>query len=174
LKTPLTPLQLQVELLQRLPAGNEAGWLEDRVKDAKRQIERLKRLVDELLDVSRIDTGRFRLDLASVDLGGVVRETVVRFRRSGAQRIRIDIHVHSDEPIIGQWDRLRVEQVISNLLDNAVKFGGENVIEVRVSADASEATLAVTDHGIGITPGDQQRIFERFERSSRCCPGASA
>jgi len=162
LKTPLTPLQLQVELLQRVPAGDEGGWVEGRVNDVKRQIERLKRLVDELLDVSRIDTGRFRLDLASVDLGGVVRETVERFQRSGAQRVRIDLQVHSDEPIIGQWDRIRVEQVISNLIDNAVKFGGGNAIEVRVSADAR---LAVTDHGIGITPGDQQRIFERFERA---------
>jgi signal transduction histidine kinase len=149
----------------RLARGGRPRGLEDRVKDAKRQIDRLKRLVDELLDVSRIDTGRFRLDLASVDLGGVVRETVERFQRSGAQRIRIDIEVRSHEPIIGQWDRLRVEQVISNLLDNAVKFGGGKAIEVRVSADASEATLAVTDHGIGITPGDQQRTFERFERA---------
>lgn len=165
LKTPLTPLKLQVELLQRAPAGDEVGWLEGRVRDANRQIERLKRLVDELLDVSRIDTGRFRLELASVDLGGVIREIVERFQRSHPQRMPIDIQMHSDEPIVGQWDRLRLEQVISNLLDNAVKFGGGNAIEVRVSADASEATLAITDHGIGIPPADQQRIFERFERA---------
>jgi signal transduction histidine kinase len=63
-------------------------------------------------------------------------------------------------------DRLRVEQVVSNLIDNAVKFGGGAAIEVRVSSDANEATLAVTDHGIGITPDDQQRIFERFERAA--------
>ena len=171
LKTPLTPLQLQISALERR-AGDlarddaAAEWLRARVEMIRRQGRRLDRLVHDLLDVSRITGARVRLDLEPVSLPEVVREAVARLEESGTTArsgSRIDLRLEGE--VIGRWDRLRAEQIVTNLLENALKFGLGHPVEVAAFADAEAATLTVTDAGIGIRPEDRERIFGRFERA---------
>jgi signal transduction histidine kinase len=139
---------------------------------AAKQAERLSRLVTDLLDVSRIRAGRLRLEREPVDLAATVRDVVSRL--SGEiERARSPVRVDAPEPVIGEWDRMRVEQVVTNLLTNAMKFGAERPIEVTVEGDGPRGRLMVRDHGVGIAVEDVDRIFERYEQvsSSRAYSG---
>ncbi|MEK6606648.1 MAG: PAS domain S-box protein, partial [Myxococcota bacterium] len=170
LKTPLTSLQFQVQSLLRavrkgtlatLPPERSAGMLES----AERQTRRLARLVDDLLDVSRIAAGRLALHLEDVDLARVAREAFERLADEAA-RAGCTVALDADAPVVGRWDHLRLDQVATNLLSNAIKYGRGKPIEAVVRGDATNATLVVRDHGIGIAPEHLVRIFERFERAS--------
>jgi PAS domain S-box-containing protein len=170
LRTPLTALKLNLETWQRrgaTAAGNGAGSGGDgpvRLERILRQTERMARLVDSLLDVSRITAGRLKLELEEgVDLAALVREAVERLREQLENaHSRVDLHVDGDTR--GRWDRLRLEQVVANLLSNAVKYGAGAPIEIAVRGDGERVRLVVRDHGIGVPPEDRSRIFERFER----------
>ena len=156
LKTPLTALMLQLEMLGR--RADDAT--RERVDKVTQHATRLGRLVDELLDVSRISAGRLRLEREELDLAEVVAEHVARVREGGAT-----VEIAPGGAVRGWWDRSRVEQIVSNLLGNAVKYGEGKPIDVRVEAADGRAVLVVRDRGIGIAPADQARIFERFERA---------
>lgn len=165
LKTPLTSLLLQVQGLQRaLKKGTEVSNLGDRLERAATAGLRLEVLINQLLDVSRITAGRLQLEPEAVDLEQLVREVADRFHEQ-AQRAGSALEVTTRGPMPGQWDRLRLEQVLSNLLANAVKYGGAKPIDIALSEEEGAALVRITDHGIGIEPGVQQRIFERFERA---------
>jgi PAS domain S-box-containing protein len=166
LKTPLTPLQLQLDLLGRAMerAGVQNERLAERLEIATRQTTRLGRLVEALLDVSRITGGRVALEIDPFDLAEMVRDTAERFR-SEASRAGSDLVVHAGEPIPGRWDRMRVEQIISNLLSNAIKYGQGNPIEVEARVSDGTVRVSVADHGIGIEKEALDRIFGRFERA---------
>lgn len=166
LRTPVTALQLQLQLLQRaahrsleeLPKA-----LEGKVEALERQTRRIGMLVGELLDVSRMRLGKLELRREPLDVAEVARETVSHVRdeldRSGSQLV-LDL-----SPTPGRLDRLRLEQVIANLLVNAAKFGEGKPIALRVAPEGERARIQVTDRGIGISPEDQARVFERFERA---------
>lgn len=163
IRTPLTTLRLQLSLMQgkraELPEGMNRS-----LDSIDRQVTRLDTLIEHLLDVSRITSGRLSLDLAEVDLSVVVREACARFRDALAHA-DCALTLHADTSVTGRWDALRLDQIVTNLLSNAIKYGAGAAIEVRVEADAREARLAVTDHGIGIAEEDRARIFERFGRA---------
>jgi signal transduction histidine kinase len=168
LKTPLTPLSLKLQVLARLSDSEQEGDLTRRlsrdVEAMRRQVRRLSDLINDLLDVTRISSGRMTLELEEVELSGVVREVASRFEPE-AERAGGKLDVHLDGPLIGRWDRLRLEQVVANLLSNALKYGQGKPIQVRVDADSGLARLTVRDEGIGIEPEHQARIFEKFERA---------
>jgi PAS domain S-box-containing protein len=166
LRTPLAVLTLELEGLERklrgaaLPA-EAVPW--HKIGRGLRQAERLNRLVDSLLEVSRITTGRLQLEPETMDLAALVGEVVDRFSEQ-SQRARCEVRVAAPVPVMGRWDPLRLEQVITNLLSNALKFGQGKPVEVRVSGDG-RARLVVADQGIGIAEQDLERIFRRFERA---------
>ena len=161
LKTPITSLQLQVGSLLR---ARESVPAVAKAADAtRRQVVRLTALVNTLLDVSRLNEGRLQLEIESVDLSALVREVASRFVAE-SERSDSRIRVDAAEDVCGRWDRLRLEQVLTNLLSNALKYGEEKPVSVRVQSDGGTARLEVVDHGIGVAPSDQRRIFERFER----------
>ncbi|HZH18409.1 MAG TPA: MASE1 domain-containing protein [Archangium sp.] len=170
LKTPLTALTLQVEVLERqLCQGRmvslsmeDAGKLLDRVH---RQTVRLNRLIEALLDISRIATGRLELERMSVDLTDLTRELLERYQPELERNGCPAVLVAGDAGVQGLWDRLRLEQVFTNLLTNAMKFGAGHPIEVSVRRVDGHGELRVKDQGIGISPESQARIFERFERA---------
>ncbi len=169
LRTPLTVLRLQVQsLLRGTRRENRTFSSEELVGKTQvlsRQVERLGQLVDELLDISRLTEGRLSFQREDVDLAEVVREVATRFHEEFVQAgSRLVLH-GVEHPVVGRWNRLRLEQVVINLLTNAIKYGQGRPITVEVSADANEARLSVHDEGIGISPRDQGRIFERFERA---------
>ncbi|QDE93412.1 histidine kinase [Myxococcus xanthus] len=167
LRTPLTNLKLQLQLLYRQLRGEGALDVEklaQRVLSCERQTSRLATLVDSLLDVSRLARGRMELNLEPVDLDELVREAVRRFETE-ARTAGVQVTVDSPAPVTGQWDRMRLEQVLTNLLSNALKYGHGAPVDVRVRSDETQAMVEVEDHGIGLPPEDAQRIFGRFERA---------
>ena len=171
LKTPLTSQALQIARLRHtLEDGSLCAMPRDRagtmIDTISRQTERLTRLIDNLLDVSRITAGRLALDLEEVDLRALVREVVERFR-SQCEARDVTLSIRADEPVVGRWDRGRLDQVVTNLLTNAIKYGAGRPIEVEVRArpETGGGVLRIIDHGIGIDPSQHRRIFERFERA---------
>jgi signal transduction histidine kinase len=164
LRTPLTALRATVEVLARqLDAnGREASAL----ARMRRQLERLSRLVSDLLDVSRLDSGRFALELTPTDGLEVVREVVERLRLSQpaqAARLRVEL---PEEPVHGVWDAQRVEQVVSNLLENAFRYSPEDR-PVRLCVQPAEGHVRITveDQGIGVPPESQGTLFSPFYRA---------
>jgi signal transduction histidine kinase len=162
LKTPLTPLKLQVE--QILRARAEVPPPVAKAADAiRRQVLRLTVLVNTLLDVSRVNAGRLRMEPEPLDLAALVREVASGFSAASEAdrgRIRLD----ADEAVRGSWDRLRLEQVVTNLVSNALKYGEGKPVSIRVARRGGAAELVVCDQGIGISSEEQRLIFERFER----------
>jgi PAS domain S-box-containing protein len=167
LKTPLTPLSLKLQMLARsaesLPRERFPRLSGD-LEMMKQQVQRLSSLMDELLDISRINSGRFALTLEVMDLCALVRDSASRFEpevlRLGG-RLVVDV----PEPLVGVWDRQRLEQVMTNLLSNALKYGGGRPVHVRVWGEGHLACLEVRDEGIGIAQEALPRIFEKFERA---------
>ncbi|HEX8435521.1 PAS domain-containing sensor histidine kinase [Archangium sp.] len=169
LKTPLTPLQLKLTGLLRLIENNpEAALSGARVaRDldvARRQVRKLAELIDDLLDVSRISTGRLQLQRSPMNLSALAREVVARYAPQATQAGG-RVEVEAPPAIVGTWDTRRLEQVVTNLLTNALKYGAGKPIHVRVSTEAGEAVLTVRDEGIGIAPEHHPSIFERFVRA---------
>jgi PAS domain S-box-containing protein len=166
LKTPLTTLRLTADgMANALAKGNAAPErLESKVQVIRKQLGRLERLIHDLLDVSRIAAGRLPLTLEDVDLSGVAQEVVERFGEELAA-IGCETTVRAESPMSGHWDRMRLDQVVTNLMTNAMKYGKKRPIEVVVDGDDATARLTVRDHGIGIAPEHQARIFGRFERA---------
>jgi signal transduction histidine kinase len=168
LKTPLTSLKLQVQGLRRFIKRDPAS-LTERVppfaERCERQIDRLTRLVDDLLDLSRISNGKLQMVPEDLDLAELVHEVLQRFTFDLAHA-SCEIRLDAPEPVWGHWDRLRIEQIFTNLLTNSFKYGPGAPIEVRVGREDGMAVLSVRDHGIGISASDQTRIFAQFERVS--------
>jgi PAS domain S-box-containing protein len=169
LRTPLSALKLKVQGLQRSlrrpgvapPNGDLAGMLDGAV----RQANRLHRLIESLLEVSRITAGRVHLELEELDLVRLVREVVERFADE-AERVGVALSLEAEVEATGCWDRSRIDQVVTNLLSNALKFASGKPVVVRVDAPGEKVRLSVQDHGSGVTEADRARIFERFERAA--------
>jgi PAS domain S-box-containing protein len=169
LRTPLTSLQLQLEILNRtLKLRSEEtlapNKLERNVQAAKLQSQRLTNLVNVLLDVSHIGEGKLSLEYEEIDLAALVKELTERLGQLLADS-GCPLHFSARAPVKGHWDSFRLEQVVTNLLSNAAKYGGGKPIEVTVGSEAGLAQLVVKDHGIGIAPEHQARVFGRFERA---------
>lgn len=168
LKTPLTALHIQVSSILRRASREQENYLAREpivsgLRIAERQGRRLAQLIDNLLDVSRITAGRLDLEFEDVDLVDVVHEVLNRHEEE-LTRARCTPTVNTDGPVVGHWDRFRLDQVVTNLVSNAVKYGAGRPVEISVQSDTHTATLTVRDHGIGIAPEHQARIFGRFER----------
>jgi PAS domain S-box-containing protein len=168
LKTPLTPLALRLEQLLRAgrstpPGQRDAARELKNLEVAADQVRKLAALVDGLLDVSRLAEGRPALSLEDVDMADVVRE-VVRDMEPQALRAGCTLQVAVQTRAVGVLDRVRVGQVVSNLLSNALKFGACQPVHVRLEVHGHHARLTVRDEGIGISSEVLGRIFDRFER----------
>ena len=123
------------------------------------QLARLSSLVDRLLDVTRVRFGTFDLYKETFELTGLIGEIVNRFAIENSA-----ISLKLEPRIDGTWDRLRIDQVISNLVSNAIKYGEGKPIVVSASVDSGHAVVTVRDNGKGISSAHLDRIFERFER----------
>jgi signal transduction histidine kinase len=169
LRTPLTSLLLQVQLLDLALRRSEPGGLEVAtasrcVTAAQAQTRRLSALVDGLLDVARLTGNRMSLQVEALDVrelvAGVAAVMAADFQRAGCK-----LTVTAPSNVAVKWDRVRIEQVLTNLFSNAIKFGAGRPVEVDVEATSSNAQISVRDHGMGIAQEDQARIFGRFERA---------
>ena len=164
LRTPLSAVQLQLQGLLERPEGLDPR-LRTKVERACRSGERLVTLVDTLFDVSRITTGSFTLVPSRFELTDPVLEVVERFREH-AHRAGSVVTVRSEGSLEGTWDRLRIEQVITNLLTNALKYAAGTPVEIALAGNEREVTVTVSDAGPGIPESEWERIFRRFERAA--------
>ena len=168
LRTPLTPLRLQAASLLRELDTERAMPREEllrRVGNLDRSARRLEALVERLLDEMQLSHGKLSLELQDVDLAALVKEAVARMKEE-AERAGSVIVFAADQEVRGRWDSFRIDQVVSNLLGNAIKYGDRQPIEVRLTAQKGFARLSVRDHGRGIPEAAKARIFEKFERVS--------
>lgn len=172
LKTPLTSAKLRIQQLRRLAStlarteetAEHSRSIERGLMLLERLHGRLDRRMDELLDVSRLREGSLPLRSQEVDLGDLTERVVARHRES-AERAGSPLNARRQSDVVGQWDADRLEQLLANLLTNAIKFGAGAPILVTVERKGGYAWLTVSDQGVGITAADQARVFDRFERA---------
>jgi PAS domain S-box-containing protein len=159
LMNPVTAIGLHAQILQMTEQYSERS-----VQSILDSARRLERLVGDLLDISRLETGRLKLSPAEIDLSELLRRCVEQSRVTTEEH-ELELHV-SDKPLLGRWDRDRLEQVCQNLLSNAIKYsprGGEILVEARERG--SLVQVSVTDHGSGMTPEEACQAFDRFYRA---------
>lgn len=167
LRTPLTPLSLQLQTLvrkQRATADTTPARLGTDLEATLRHVERLTRLVDQLLDVSQLEMQHMEPEREEVDLAALVTEIVEGWQGQAAEA-GCTLALHVAGPLRGRWNRVRIAQVLTNLLSNAIKFGAGKPVAVMLERTDTGVRLQVRDHGHGIADADRERIFERFQRA---------
>ena len=168
LKTPLTSIKLQADMRKRsLENESYTKFTPDKLikmfdTDSK-QIERMTVIINDMLDVTRISSGKLSMNLEDFDLSTLIYDVVERnheqLEESGNQ-----ITIDSGKNIVGRWDKFRIEQVITNLLTNAIKYGEGKPIEIKINSENDKAIVVIKDHGLGISKENIKLIFKRFER----------
>lgn len=167
-RTPLNGLILETQLRKlHLAKNNADAFTLDKmramVERDERQINSLIRLIEDMLDVSRIRTGKLSINPSRFNLTQLVGGLVENFAAQAAAAGSV-IELETGGLMEGIWDEFRIEQVIANLLSNALRYGAKRPVQVRVLEDDGMACVEVRDQGIGISPANQQRIFQQFER----------
>jgi PAS domain S-box-containing protein len=162
IRGPLTSIHLAVQGLLR-GSLSRAG-ARTALEVIEREDRRLSGFVDDLLDLGRISTGQLHFDLEEVDLGTVVRDAVSRLTGTLAPTGPVTITTGGN--LVGQWDRARLDQVVTNLVSNAIKYGEGKPIEITASETDGHVVLRVSDHGMGIEPSMRSKIFDAFQRAS--------
>jgi signal transduction histidine kinase len=164
LRNPLNALHLTLAGLLRAQTGSvplSSEQLVTRINRASSQVNRLAKLVDDMLDVSRISAGRFNLQIEEFDAAATLHEAVERLQDPANP---LPIALASPPTLRVQCDRTRFAQIAANLLSNAIAYGNRKPLEVRLTSTDEVFRLEVEDHGIGIAEADQERIFERFAK----------
>lgn len=161
IRGPLTSMRLAVQMLQQGTAADKSAKALDVIQ---REDRRLAQFVDELLDLGRIRAGQLHFTFEEVDLNEVIQDATTRLS-SEMTRSGSPLSISTEGRTVGQWDRSRLNQVVTNLLTNAIKFGLGKPIEIRLKRHDETVTLSVTDHGIGIPEDKQQQVFLPFERA---------
>jgi signal transduction histidine kinase len=173
LKTPLTTLKFQIQLFEREsrkenPDSLGSTRIREKLNLMDKNVRRLNRLIEDLLDISRIQHKKITFQFEEIDLSALVNEVAQRFLEE-AQAQGMEIIVNDGPKTSGFWDRLRIEQALSNLLSNAIKYGrpssGLGKIEMCFKDLGSSVQVEIKDEGLGIPDLDKNRIFERFERA---------
>jgi signal transduction histidine kinase len=170
LKTPLTALKLQLQVNDRLMRGVDLPEsIRQKMQAASelmnRQVNAMATLVEDLLDITRIQSGTFTISVEMFNLSELVREIVDRFAEQ-SKKAECALDLSFEQDVIGSWDKRCIEQVITNLLSNAVKHAPKSEIRISVGQNGKLARLVVEDSGPGIPEEKQSKIFERFERAT--------
>ncbi len=166
LRTPLTSLMLQTQLALRKAAVRPLApeKMVSLLHLTLAQLNRLNALVDDMLDIGRIDGGKLLLRREHFELGSIVQEVVERLR-DDLERSVPSLKLEIQAAVQGHWDQFRIEQVVTNLLTNAARYGAGSPVRVLVGMQGHSAVVTVQDEGPGIAQEDADRIFERFERA---------
>jgi signal transduction histidine kinase len=160
LRTPLTSIRGALDTLMRPGLIEEDTVVSELVDSARRQSTRLERLINDLLVASRLDRGKLKSTLVPVSVADVVGEVVPLVGSDG-----ISVDVKPSDVIAADPDQFT--QVVRNLIENGVKYGGGTDVEVSTVREGVGLTLVVADHGPGIAPEDRERIFDRFVQLER-------
>ncbi len=168
LRTPLNTLFLETQMrTMHLERGNQAAFAPEQVRKMvardERQIRSMVRLIDDMLDISRMRNGKLSIRRQRTELNALVGRVVDDMAPLASAAGSV-VGFTPCAPLEGMWDAFRVEQVVVNLLSNALRYGAGKPVQLRVSAGMDGAVIEVRDHGVGVTPADQARIFEPYER----------
>jgi two-component system OmpR family sensor kinase len=160
---------VQIQQLERLltsapSTGVELSRLRSMVATSSRQLKRFQDLCDQFLDITRLTLGKLELKYEQLDFRELVAEQL-GIQAEAASRAGSKLLFDCEGPILGEWDRMRLEHIVCHLLSNAIKFGAGQPITLTLDALEDRVWLQVTDRGIGIAPEDHERIFERLERA---------
>lgn len=169
-KTPLSVSLLQIQTaLHNIRNVSLANFsVEDLMKmleSVEHQTNRLSKMIQDLSSMSLITTGRLKLEPEETDLGQITQEVISRLPSTFGQN-NYQINLDIQKPVIGKWDKLRLEQVVINLISNAIKYGDHKPVGIKIELSGQLARLTIQDHGIGIPKESQKRIFNRFERAA--------
>ncbi len=165
LKTPLTILQMQLDTLPNSLRDPSDDKIATKLGRAAESSGRLARLIDSLMDVTAMATGRFVLNRERFDLGESVRR-LVDYLAPAAARAGCELSLHTEGDLSGRWDQLRVEHAVTNLVSNALKYGAGKPVQLALYRRDDEVVLDVRDRGPGVPESHQGRIFGRFERET--------
>ncbi|MDC0714076.1 ATP-binding protein [Stigmatella sp. ncwal1] len=169
LRTPLTPLKATLELLLRQASENQVLPLERQratLERLRRQVDRITRLVSDMLDVARLQGGRLSMKRASMDLTALAREVADRIQHSSRERsapIQLEL---PESRLVGVWDEQRLDQLLTNLIENAARYSPPDTpIQVRIGAEASRVHIDVEDRGIGVPAESLSSLFTPYYRA---------
>lgn len=171
LRTPLAALDMQIQLLNIHLADKifkdqpKAVVFAKLLQGSSKQLDQFLKLVNDLLDVTRISYGKLNLQLEDLDFSQLVKNVLEKYKEKIFD-VGSVVELRAEYPILGKWDPIRIEQVLVNLLTNAMKYGPGKPIRIEVKQEGNSVQLSVEDRGIGIAKMDQERIFERFERAA--------
>jgi PAS domain S-box-containing protein len=177
LKTPLTVIKGYIQVMERYL--ERPDWERDRIRTSRErlstQVDRLELLVADILDVSRMQRGRLDLNvIPDTDLVDLARQVMDRFDDALERRPDHQMIIEADGPVLGCWDPLRLDQVFSNLLSNALKYSPDGgAILVTISSDDSHANVSVQDNGVGISAEEKDQLFQPFQRGAAAARGIS-
>ncbi|MES2940811.1 MAG: hybrid sensor histidine kinase/response regulator [Pseudomonadota bacterium] len=167
LRNPLNTLYLQVQVRKRLLAGGRPPEPDAMLRMAERderQVRSMIRLLDDMLDVTRLRTGKLAMEPAAMDLAQLLH-SLVEAMGEQARAADTPLELAAPAQLVLTADEFRIEQVVTNLLTNALRYGGGSPVRIALAAEGGHAVVSVKDGGPGIAPGDQERIFGQFERA---------
>lgn len=170
LRTPLTPLKMQIQgVARQIGNDNVSNLTPERlikmVETSDRQITRLSVLIDDLLDVTRISAGKLSLNKENFSMKEMISDVVAQYSHQ-FKHAQSPVEIRIEDDVIGLWDKVRIEQVVINLLTNAAKYAPKKPILVSMKRENGKVKIQVKDMGPGISEENQERIFKRFERVS--------
>lgn len=168
LKTPLTSLKLRVQTAERMLMKDENYFSKEKALDIFRknseQVDRLVRLVDDMLDLSRVQSGRLSYNFMPLSLDKIVRESFNQFKEE-FDSLSIELTLQTEEKeFVGRFDKERIEQVLTNLLTNALRYGDKKPVQIELRSMGENALIKVSDRGRGIAFEHYQKVFKKFER----------
>ena len=161
LRSPLTTLMLSLGAVEHDRMKGDVNQIQRSLRRAQKQADRMGHLLDRMLDVSQMASGKLRLDLAPCDLSEVVKDVVGRLSEE-ASKAACELRLALSNGIVGQWDRFRLDEALSNVISNAIKYGAGHPIDIQLQARDEKAVVVVEDHGIGIAPDDPFPNFWAF------------
>jgi signal transduction histidine kinase len=168
IRTPVTAILLQLDLALRQISRGDSSNTEEMLRKARQRTKALTALINDLLDVSRLDVGKFALEPQDLDLAAVVRQTVEEYPSDEDHPIRV---ISSGGPLPVRGDGRRLVEVLENLLSNAVKYSPEGgAVTVEIGRDKEQAAVRIRDEGLGIPEAERGQLFERFFRTSVAKP----
>jgi signal transduction histidine kinase len=166
LRNPMTPIVGQVQLLlSRARRERVSESLIGGLEMLETAVDHYVRRATTLLEITRLNAEKIQLQPVSFDLSELVQECVRKYEQMAA-RAGSRLHCLTEQSVLGTWDRLATEQVLDNLVSNAIRYGDGKPVNIELAADEHRVVLRVVDRGIGIAPADRTKIFERFEQGS--------
>jgi signal transduction histidine kinase len=166
LRNPMTPIVGQVQLLlSRARRERVSDSLISGLEMLETAVDHYVRRATTLLEITRLNADKIQLQPTHFDLCELLHECVRKYEQMAA-RAGSQLHYLAEHPVLGTWDRLATEQVLDNLVSNAIRYGDGEPVNIDLVADDHQVVLRVVDGGIGIAPADRAKIFERFEQGS--------